>query len=103
MSLQDDQTATNKALDVVSRNVLLIQKELQGQIHEPELLKAYILLAIILVIGVCMIVAITILRNSIVNFILRHQLRAAINQGFPPHDILLHPHIQPEGEGYAQL
>ena len=68
-----------------------IQTTLVGQRHEPELTGVYIMLTISLVIACIICFGMTILRNSLVNFMIRHQLRAARAQGFQQVSLLQNP------------
>ena len=68
-----------------------VQSTLASQRHQPELTGVYIMLTVALVVNFLICFGMTLLRNSIVNWMVRHQLRHAQSRGVAEVSLLHNP------------
>ena len=75
VKLQQENSEIKTAMSQVKDELTLILSSLENQIHEPELYKVYVMLVAILMIALCLGIGMVWLRHSVINFLIRHQIR----------------------------
>ena len=91
LTLQEEHKVSSETLSELLNDIGKVQTTLREQRHQPELAGVYVMLTLSLVIGFIICFGMTLLRNSLVNFMIRHQLRHARAQGFQEISLLKNP------------